>query len=46
MRAILVIELVWSKNFRCIWLECDSFLFCQSFSLFNLISWSLGGRWL
>jgi len=28
MRVILVIELAWSKDFRRIWLECDSSLLC------------------
>jgi len=37
MRVILAIEFAWSKSFRCIWLECDSFLLCQIFSLFNFI---------
>jgi len=32
MRAILAIELAWSKDFRCIWLEYDSSLLCQAFS--------------
>jgi len=45
MGAILAIEIVWSKDFRCIWLECDSFLLCQTFSSFNLIPWFLIGRW-
>jgi len=45
MGVILVIELAWSKGFRCIWLECDSSLLCQVFSSFNLIPWSLRGRW-
>ena len=43
MRAILA-ELAWSKGFRRIWLECDSFLFCQTFNSFNLIRWSFRGR--
>jgi len=43
--AILAIELAWSKGFRRIWLACDSSLLCQSFSSFNLIPWSLRGRW-
>jgi len=42
MRTILAIELAWSKGFR---LESDSFLLCQPFSSFNLISWSLRGRY-
>jgi len=42
---ILAIELAWSKGFRHIWLECDSSLLCQAFSSFNLIPWSLRGRW-
>jgi len=45
MRVILAIELVWSKDFRRIWLKCDSFLLYQAFSLFNLIPWFLRGRW-
>ena len=45
MGVILAIEFAWSKGFRCIWLECDSSLLCQAFSLFNLIPWSLRGRW-
>ena len=45
MGAILAIEPAWSKGFRRIWLECDSSLLCQAFSLFNLIPWSLRGRW-
>jgi len=45
MWVILAIDLAWSKNFRCIWLECDSSLLCQTFSSFNLIPWSLRGRW-
>jgi len=43
--VILAIELGWSKGFRRIWLECDSSLLCQAFSLFNLIQCSLRGRW-
>jgi len=43
MRAILAIELAWSKGFKCIWLECDSSLLCQAFSSF--ISGSFRGRW-
>jgi len=45
MGAILGIELAWSKGFRRIWLECDSSLLYQAFSSFNLIPWSLRGRW-
>ena len=45
MKAILGIELAWSKDFRCIWLECNSSLICQLFSSFNLNPWSLRGRW-
>jgi len=45
MRVILAIKLAWSKDFRRIWLEYDSSLLCESFSSFNLISWSLRGRW-
>ena len=45
MGAILAIELAWSKDFRLIWLECDSSMLCQAFSSFNLIPWSLRGRW-
>jgi len=45
MGAILAIEFAWSKGFRRIWLECDFSLLCQAFSSFNLILWSLRGRW-
>jgi len=45
MGVILAIELAWSKGFKCIWLECDSSMLCQAFSSFNLIPWSLRGRW-
>jgi len=45
MRVILAIVLAWSKCFRRIWLKCDFSLLCQAFSLFNLIPWSLRGRW-
>jgi len=41
----LAIELAWRKGFRHIWLECDSSILCQAFSLFNLIPWFLKGRW-
>ena len=37
MGVILAIELAWSKDFRRIWLVCDSSLLCQSFCLFNHI---------
>jgi len=45
MGAMLAIELAWSKGFKHIFLECDSFFLCQVFSSFNLIPWSLRGGW-
>ena len=45
MWVILAIDLAWSKDLKCIWLKCDSSLLCQTFSSFNLIPWSLRGRW-
>jgi ribonuclease HI len=46
MGAILAIECAFSRNWKHLWLECDSSLVILAFKSPNIIPWQLKNRWL